>query len=67
MNINYLPMPRLPDFDNYGSIFASIQKGDGFITTGNSSALRESDARGRSRRTRRCEDFHPLSPYALIA
>ncbi len=34
MNINYLRMPRLPDFGNYASIFASIQKGDGFITTG---------------------------------
>jgi hypothetical protein len=34
MNINYLRMPKLPSFDDYASIFASIQKGDGFITTG---------------------------------
>ncbi len=34
MNINYLRLPHLPSFDNYGDILKSIQKGDGFITTG---------------------------------
>ncbi len=34
MNINYLRMPKLPSFDDYASIFTSIQKGNGFITTG---------------------------------
>jgi len=34
MNINYLHLPELPSFDHYDSIFKSIQKGDGFITTG---------------------------------
>ena len=34
MNINYLRLPALPSFDNYDSIFKSIEKGDGFITTG---------------------------------
>jgi hypothetical protein len=34
MNINYLRMPALPAFDNYDQIFKSIEKGDGFITTG---------------------------------
>jgi hypothetical protein len=34
MNINYLRLPELPSFDHYDSIMKSIQKGDGFITTG---------------------------------
>jgi hypothetical protein len=34
MNINYLRLPELPSFDHYDRIFKSIQKGDGFITTG---------------------------------
>jgi hypothetical protein len=34
MNINYLRLPELPSFDHYDQIFKSIEKGDGFITTG---------------------------------
>jgi hypothetical protein len=34
MNINYLRLPRLPDFDHYGSILDSVKKSDGFISTG---------------------------------
>jgi hypothetical protein len=34
LNINYLHLPAIPDFDHYGQILESIQKGDGFITTG---------------------------------
>ena len=34
MNINYLRMPELPSFDHYDQIFKSIERGDGFITTG---------------------------------
>jgi hypothetical protein len=34
MNINYLRLPALPSFDRYDQIFKSIEKGDGFITTG---------------------------------
>jgi hypothetical protein len=34
MNINYLPMPELPAFDHYDRILKSLEKGDGFITTG---------------------------------
>jgi hypothetical protein len=34
MNINYLRLPELPSFDHYNRIFESIEKGDGFITTG---------------------------------
>jgi hypothetical protein len=34
MNINYLRLPELPSFDDYGSILQSIEKGEGFITTG---------------------------------
>lgn len=34
MNMNYLRMPELPSFDHYDRIFRSIEKGDGFITTG---------------------------------
>jgi hypothetical protein len=34
MNINYLRLPGLPSFDRYDLIFKSIEKGDGFITTG---------------------------------
>ncbi len=34
MNINYLRLPELPSFDHYDRILHSIEKGDGFITTG---------------------------------
>ena len=34
MNINYLRLPELPSFDHYDRILNSIEKGDGFITTG---------------------------------
>jgi hypothetical protein len=34
MNINYLRLAELPSFDHYDSIFKSLEKGDGFITTG---------------------------------
>jgi hypothetical protein len=34
MNINYLRLPELPSFDHYDQIVKSVEKGDGFITTG---------------------------------
>jgi hypothetical protein len=34
MNINYLRLPELPSFDHYDQILKSVEKGDGFITTG---------------------------------
>jgi hypothetical protein len=34
MNINYVRGPKLPDFDNYGEILRSMEKGDFFISTG---------------------------------
>ncbi len=34
MNINYLRLPELPSFDRYDRILQSLEKGDGFITTG---------------------------------
>jgi hypothetical protein len=34
MNINYVHLSSLPSFDHYGDIFKAIEKGDGFITTG---------------------------------
>lgn len=34
MNINYLRMAALPKFDDYGSVLRAVEKGDGFITTG---------------------------------
>ena len=34
MNVNYLRLPNLPDFDHYGLLLASLAKGDGFISTG---------------------------------
>ncbi len=34
MNVNYLRLPELPSFDHYDRIMNSIEKGDGFITTG---------------------------------
>ena len=34
MNINYLRLSELPSFDHYDEILRSVQKGDGFITTG---------------------------------
>jgi hypothetical protein len=34
MNVNYLRMPRLPDFDHYGDVLRAMASGEGFITTG---------------------------------
>jgi hypothetical protein len=34
MNVNYVRMPRLPSFDNYGQALDTLRKGDFFITTG---------------------------------
>lgn len=34
LNINYLRLDHLPDFDHYADILHSVEKGDGFITTG---------------------------------
>jgi hypothetical protein len=34
MNVNYLPLAELPDFDHYGSLLDAVAKGAGFISTG---------------------------------
>ena len=34
MNVNYLRLPELPDFDHYGQLLDVMAKGDGFISTG---------------------------------
>lgn len=34
MNINYVRLPSLPDFDHYGSLLKAAAKGEGFISTG---------------------------------
>jgi|SRR5579871_61908 len=34
MNVNYLRMPKLPDFDHYGDIVQAAVSGNGFMTTG---------------------------------
>lgn len=34
MNINYLPMKQLPDFDHYSSVLDAAARGEGFISTG---------------------------------
>jgi hypothetical protein len=34
LNLNYLRLPHLPTFDHYDEILKSVQKGDGFISTG---------------------------------
>jgi hypothetical protein len=34
MNINYLRLPQLPSFDHYDQLLKALNKGDGFITTG---------------------------------
>ncbi len=34
MNVNYIRMPRLPDFDHYGSLLNSVANGEFFTTTG---------------------------------
>jgi hypothetical protein len=34
MNVNYLRMPELPEFDQYGQLLDAMAKGDGFISTG---------------------------------
>jgi hypothetical protein len=34
MNVNYLRLPELPDFDHYGRLLEAVAKGDGFISTG---------------------------------
>ena len=34
LNLNYLRLPKLPDFDHYDEILQSVKRGDGFISTG---------------------------------
>lgn len=34
LNLNYLRLPKLPDFDHYDEVFQSVHRGDGFISTG---------------------------------
>jgi hypothetical protein len=34
MNVNYVRLPRLPDFDHYGDVVEALARGAGFITTG---------------------------------
>jgi hypothetical protein len=34
MNVNYLRMAHLPDFDDYGNLLNKMAAGDGFISTG---------------------------------
>jgi hypothetical protein len=34
MNVNYLRLPELPDFDHYGRLLDALAKGDGFVSTG---------------------------------
>ncbi|HMJ60529.1 MAG TPA: hypothetical protein VK493_02160, partial [Bryobacteraceae bacterium] len=34
MNVNYLRLPELPDFDHYGRLLDAVAKGDGFVSTG---------------------------------
>ena len=34
LNANYLPLPEVPSFDHYNRILEVLEKGDGFITTG---------------------------------
>jgi hypothetical protein len=34
MNVNYLRMNHLPDFDHYGALLEKMATGDGFISTG---------------------------------
>ncbi len=34
MNVNYVRMDRLPDFDNYGLVLEALSRGDYFISTG---------------------------------
>ncbi len=34
MNVNYLRLSKLPDFDHYGQLLDIMAKGDGFISTG---------------------------------
>ena len=34
MNVNYVRIPTLPSYDNYGQLLDSVTKGDFFVTTG---------------------------------
>src|SRR5579862_583289 len=34
MNINYVKLPDLPSFDNYGRLLDAVERGDFFMTTG---------------------------------
>jgi hypothetical protein len=34
MNVNYLRLPKLPDFDHYGEVLDALAAGSGFMTTG---------------------------------
>ena len=47
MNVNYLRLAELPDFDHYGRLLDALAKGDGFISTGEIVLPRATIAPGR--------------------
>jgi hypothetical protein len=34
MNVNYVKLPEVPDFDHYGRLLDAVARGDSFISTG---------------------------------
>jgi len=34
MNVNYVRLPAIPPFDNYGQLLDAVARGDSFLTTG---------------------------------
>jgi hypothetical protein len=34
MNVNYVRLPKLPDYDHYGTLLEAVARGDFFVTTG---------------------------------
>jgi hypothetical protein len=68
MNVNYVKLPSLPAFDDYGQLLAALQRGDFFATTGEVllTEVKLGAAQGRLTAQARIRHTFPLEIAELI-
>jgi hypothetical protein len=69
LNLNYLRLSKLPDFDHYDEILKSVQKGDGFISTGEVLLPRfalSGEGRGQVKAEAQVTSTFPLRQAAIV-
>lgn len=69
MNVNYVKLPELPSFENYGALLQAMERGDFFVTTGEvllyDTAISENAAGGISVRAT-VEHTFPLQMAEIV-